>query len=149
MPPPSLVALPFSMMQSEIVGVVFTIRTPEFTDRSIIQWASSQPDFAALAPKLMTAPLPDSGSIGEATRGKDVIAIGPGLGDKPELVSLTRLLVEKSELPMVIDADGLNALARSWSERCRVLRGNPSPRLGPTAPTRPVRWPWKRVSVWF
>jgi len=42
---------------------------------------------------------------------KDVIAIGPGLGSNPALVSLTRRLFAESDKPMVIDADGLNALS--------------------------------------
>jgi NAD(P)H-hydrate epimerase len=93
----------------------------------LVTVACSQPDLAAFAPELMTAPLPGPSSIDAAMRGKDVIAIGPGLGDQPDLVSLTRSLVEKSELPMVIDADGLNALGRSWSSaaRLRVLTPHP------------------------
>jgi len=76
----------------------------------------------------MTVPLPDSGSgclvtgaltdILELLPGKDALAIGPGLGRRSETVSLVLSLVEEVELPMVIDADGLNALA----EDIKVLR---------------------------
>lgn len=40
----------------------------------------------------------------------DVIIIGPGLSRRPETVSFARKLVESCPLPLVIDADGINAL---------------------------------------
>jgi len=94
----------------------------------LVTVACSEPELTAVAPELMTAPLPEPGAVAELTRKKDVIAVGPGLGDQPELVSLARSLVESSELPVVIDADGLNALSRSaWSSaaRLRVLTPHP------------------------
>jgi len=69
----------------------------------------------------MTVPLPDSVSgylVGSAyptivslLGNKDVLAIGPGIDRRPGTVSLVHTLVESVGLPMVIDADGLNALA--------------------------------------
>lgn len=69
----------------------------------------------------MTVPLTDSGdghlaesAFGEIVKllaGRDVLAIGPGIGGEPETVALVRSLAETVELPLVIDADGLNALA--------------------------------------
>ncbi|HSR70049.1 MAG TPA: NAD(P)H-hydrate dehydratase [Acidobacteriota bacterium] len=41
----------------------------------------------------------------------DAVALGPGLSDQPQAFALVRALVEKAALPMVIDADGLNAFA--------------------------------------
>lgn len=41
----------------------------------------------------------------------DVIALGPGIGRAPETVRLVHALVSKLERPMVVDADGLNALS--------------------------------------
>jgi len=71
--------------------------------------------------EVMTSPLPDSGSghltgssfsaIEELLVGKDALAIGPGIGRHPETCALVQKLVETVELPLVIDADGLNALA--------------------------------------
>ncbi len=59
----------------------------------------------ALAPELMTQPwLEDPGE-------KDVLAVGPGLGRDPEMAGLVQRLFAQSALPMVVDADGLNALA--------------------------------------
>jgi NAD(P)H-hydrate epimerase len=90
--------------------------------------ASSELNFTAIAPELMTAPLPDAHTIDSITHRKSVIAIGPGLGSDPEMVSLTRSLVAQSGLPMVVDADALNALAGSdWSAAAafRVLTPHP------------------------
>ena len=43
---------------------------------------------------------------------RDILAIGPGLSSGEDSVrQLVRLLVETRKLPLVIDADGLNALA--------------------------------------
>jgi hydroxyethylthiazole kinase-like uncharacterized protein yjeF len=70
-------------------------------------------------PELMTEPLPetDAGTIsigaldriGELAKGKSVIAIGPGISRDPQTAELVRNLVGRVELPIVLDADGLNA----------------------------------------
>ncbi|OQY27546.1 MAG: hypothetical protein B6244_10215 [Candidatus Cloacimonetes bacterium 4572_55] len=69
----------------------------------------------------MTTPLAETSTgslslLGEKgldrlTRWANVTAIGPGLSRHPETVELIWREVEKSCMPMVIDADGLNALA--------------------------------------
>ncbi len=74
---------------------------------------------AGFHPELMTEPLAESeaGTISEAAldridelaKGKSVLAIGPGISQQPETSSLVRTLVAKLRLPMVLDADGLNA----------------------------------------
>lgn len=79
---------------------------------------------SAMASKLtevMTVPLPETeeGAPGEAglekvlelLQGKDVLVLGPGIGTAPETTRLVAALVEKSPVPLVIDADGLNCLA--------------------------------------
>jgi len=68
---------------------------------------SERPAVTALAPELMTQALPNE------PIEKDVIAIGPGLGCAPEHVEFVRRVFAESPLPMVVDADGLNALAGS------------------------------------
>jgi len=40
---------------------------------------------------------------------RDVIAIGPGLGQAPSTREFIRRLVDRATMPLVIDADGLNA----------------------------------------
>ncbi|MBN2420316.1 MAG: NAD(P)H-hydrate dehydratase [Deltaproteobacteria bacterium] len=69
----------------------------------------------------MTAPLAetDEGSlclkaendIDRLLSGKTALAIGPGLSTNPETVKLVWKIIKKCELPMVIDADALNALS--------------------------------------
>ncbi len=101
---------------------------------------SAIPVIAGHAPELMTEPLPetetgalslrafDYGRIDEAAARKDVLAIGPGLGTHPDTVALVRRLVAEMPQPMVVDADGLNALAgAAWSSggRLRVLTPHP------------------------
>jgi len=69
----------------------------------------------------MTAPLPETAqgmlsmkakeAILDLARGKSAVAIGPGLSVNPETAALVREIIASCDLPMVIDADGLNALA--------------------------------------
>lgn len=66
---------------------------------------SERPAVTALAPELMTQAITDDPG------DRDVLAIGPGLGRSPELSALAQRLFAQAALPMVIDADALNALA--------------------------------------
>lgn len=80
--------------------------------------SSCQPILAAMAPEFMTEPLdetpdgidPDAVDLMLET-ARDVIAIGPGLGQSPGTQAFIRSLVDRATLPLVIDADGLNAFA--------------------------------------
>jgi len=49
-------------------------------------------------------------AIEELVASRDVVALGPGIGQDAETVDLVRRLVVTIDRPMVIDADGLNAL---------------------------------------
>src|SRR5437764_3986852 len=96
----------------------------------LVTVACSVLNLTAIAPELMTAALPDSQSIAALAQTKDVIAIGPGLGADPPLVSLTRSLFAESDKPMLVDADALNALAGqvpdlSRTSGLRVLTPHP------------------------
>ncbi len=79
--------------------------------------ASAVPIIASLGAEYMTEPLdetPDGGIAFDALDrilgfGADVIALGPGLGRSPSTAALVHGLVERSGVPLVIDADGLNA----------------------------------------
>jgi NAD(P)H-hydrate epimerase len=51
------------------------------------------------------------GSFGELEEGKSVLAIGPGLGMSRQTQEFIRTIVAQTELPVVLDADGLNAFA--------------------------------------
>jgi hydroxyethylthiazole kinase-like uncharacterized protein yjeF len=81
------------------------------------------PTVAGVAPELMLMPLATEGSgglamemLGEAglkkmLKGISVVALGPGLGEEGSTPEFVRAFVERVSLPMVIDADGLNAFA--------------------------------------
>jgi ADP-dependent NAD(P)H-hydrate dehydratase / NAD(P)H-hydrate epimerase len=68
-----------------------------------------------------TLPLPETprGSIGSAAAdailerasGLDVVALGPGLTTDPGTVQLVRKVVGELDKPLVLDADGINAVA--------------------------------------
>ena len=85
---------------------------------------------AAVAPELMLTPLAVEGSGGLSLdvleekalatllRGISVVGIGPGLGQEGTTPEWVRTFVERVTMPMVIDADALNALAG----RTSVLR---------------------------
>jgi ADP-dependent NAD(P)H-hydrate dehydratase / NAD(P)H-hydrate epimerase len=76
---------------------------------------------AGFYPELMTEPLeqteegtisgkvPTRRRIETLVQGKTVLAVGPGISRNPETAKLVRSLVSKCEIPMVLDADGLNA----------------------------------------
>lgn len=51
------------------------------------------------------------GTVLDAAEGKAVLALGPGLGQEEETQAAIRRLVLDCPLPVVIDADGLNAFA--------------------------------------
>jgi NAD(P)H-hydrate epimerase len=100
------------------------------------------PTVAAVTPELMTIPLLEGahGEISsrnlEAARldpvleKKSVIAIGPGMGQEEEAVQFFFGLLERTKVPMVIDADALNALAAhpgKLNGRGRLLVLTPHP----------------------
>src|SRR5574339_89157 len=77
----------------------------------------------------MTLPLPEAG--GAVDRGgldaildapADVIAIGPGLGTGPEVRELVFGLIERSGVPLVLDADALTVCAGA-PDRLRARDG--------------------------
>ncbi len=62
----------------------------------------------AHAPELMTT---GTKGLTQLAKKKTVLAMGPGLGESPETVTLVRELFRDCELPTVVDADALNAIA--------------------------------------
>jgi ADP-dependent NAD(P)H-hydrate dehydratase / NAD(P)H-hydrate epimerase len=81
--------------------------------------SSVQPTIAGFAPELMTEALPETeqGTIspiaGERVEAllvdKDAVVVGPGLSRNAETETFIRKLATHCPLPMVLDADGLNA----------------------------------------
>ncbi|MCK4261602.1 NAD(P)H-hydrate dehydratase [bacterium] len=85
--------------------------------------------------EVMTKPLPETkdGTLSlKAEEGIlrlvkkiDTLAIGPGLSTSEETSELVRRLITKVEKPMVIDADGINAISGNIS----ILKNAPGPRI--------------------
>ena len=80
--------------------------------------ASCQPVLSAMAPEYMTEALDESpdgldpeGVERVLEMARDVLAIGPGLGQAPATREFIRQVVDRATMPLVIDADGLNAFA--------------------------------------
>jgi ADP-dependent NAD(P)H-hydrate dehydratase / NAD(P)H-hydrate epimerase len=81
------------------------------------------PIVASTHPEIMTEPLaatPDGtaamknlaqGRFDLIAENKDVLALGPGLGLYPETQDFIRKVALQTELPLILDADGLNAFA--------------------------------------
>ncbi|HTW44263.1 MAG TPA: NAD(P)H-hydrate dehydratase [Acidobacteriaceae bacterium] len=79
------------------------------------------PLVATVTPELMTFPLKEdaAGDIDAAAidfdallEKKTVLAIGPGLGQMPGAERFLLQLLERADVPMVLDADALNLLAK-------------------------------------
>ena len=81
------------------------------------------PIVAGAQPELMTEPLTSTkvgtieaangktGSMRSLMQGKTLLAIGPGVGTHKETQRFVTSIVHETELPVILDADGLNAFA--------------------------------------
>ena len=58
----------------------------------------------------------DDGRLDAVVRGKSVVALGPGISRHPETADLVRRLLPRFSVPVVLDADGLNAFEGHESE---------------------------------
>jgi len=102
-----------------------TIATP----RSVL------PTVAGFAAELMTEPLEETdagtislraleyGRVDGIMKGKTVLAVGPGISRNPESSEFVRTVVGRSALPVVLDADGLNA----FEGHTEILNGSQRP----------------------
>jgi ADP-dependent NAD(P)H-hydrate dehydratase / NAD(P)H-hydrate epimerase len=89
--------------------------------------ASLNPAAKVAVPECMTLPLPESvpGRIGtsgidrlmEQAAAADAAAIGPGLGRESETRGMVLEFLEKYKGPVVVDADGLNAMVEGGTEK--------------------------------
>ncbi len=103
---------------------------------------SALPIIASLGMEFMTEPLPetdagtvslralDDGRLDKLVEGKTVLAVGPGIGTVQETAELVRTVTNRYDLPVVLDADGLNAWAGCLEAfkpggRLRVLTPHP------------------------
>jgi len=102
---------------------------------------------ARITPELMVFPMDESkrmptsgGSVSRRNLNRDrmialldkktVVAMGPGLSTEPDAAMFARTLVAQTRMPLVLDADGLNAFAGqtqllNGSQRTLVLTPHP------------------------
>ena len=83
--------------------------------------ASLNPILEQKLTEVMTVPLAETDSqsisikakdqVAELLEWADVLAVGPGLSTHPETIEFVKWLLKTVNKPMVLDADGLNALA--------------------------------------
>lgn len=108
---------------------------------TVLTPACVQPVVAAKLDEAMTLALPEAdGAVAEeaievvagfAAR-TTILCMGPGLTNAPRVASLILRVMEEVACPLVVDADGLNALAgHPEVARRRRDRGMPSPVLTP------------------
>jgi NAD(P)H-hydrate epimerase len=115
------------------------------TGAGLVTAAVPQPILDAVAritPELMTIPLRagargeihgnnlDAETLQELLDKKTVLAVGPGLGQSPEAETFLLGLLEATSLPVVLDADALNILAKHKEKldgRNRMLVLTPHP----------------------
>lgn len=76
--------------------------------------AAARPLVAPTVPEALTVALPDDpdaafAQLAELAGRADALAVGPGLGHDGPAVALVRRLVAEVDVPLVLDADGLNA----------------------------------------
>jgi len=104
---------------------------------------SALPTVAAHACEVMTEPLAETGAGSIAPQaledarftaiveGKNALAVGPGISRHPETVKFVRAMIARYQhLPLVLDADGLNAFQGAAAEldgRGRTLVLTPHP----------------------
>lgn len=77
--------------------------------------------FECMLTEVMTKPLAsrngvissqDINTVINDTKGADMCLIGPGLGRSEDVRTIVRAVLENSDTPCVIDADGLNAISK-------------------------------------
>jgi ADP-dependent NAD(P)H-hydrate dehydratase len=85
-----------------------------------------QPIVAGYEPGYMTIGLPEGiegqfsiatlDEISNVVDGNNSVAVGPGLGNSADVVEVVRRVFSEVSVPLVLDADGLNALAASFRD---------------------------------
>lgn len=93
---------------------------------------SLNPIMASKLTCVMTLPLPETSAktlskkakdiVIESTEKSDVVVIGPGLSQHPDTKHLVLLLLKHTNKPIVLDADGVNALAGNADVLNRVKK---------------------------
>jgi len=103
-----------------------TVATPEVVQGVV---AAGQPEYMteglrATETGMASLASLEYGRFAEILEGKSVLALGPGLGTHPETQELIRVVVRDAKLPVILDADALNAFA-GHGEELRGRAGRP------------------------
>jgi len=87
--------------------------------------ASLNPVMEVKLTEVMTEPLAETASqtlstkslprIQELMEGKKVLALGPGISTHPETIAVVQHIIRNSGIPLIVDADGINALGQKPS----------------------------------
>jgi NAD(P)H-hydrate epimerase len=99
---------------------------------TVVAPASLYPIYAAAALEQMTEALPDddghirfdAARLAELLAGKTAVVVGPGIGTGDGAAQTVRWLLANAALPMVVDADAINVLARDPAP-LRAARARP------------------------
>lgn len=97
--------------------------------------AGERPILAGAVPEALTLPLPETGDgaistvaiprLVEALQGADAVVIGPGLGQSESVRTVVEEVIASVRVPVVVDADALNAVAGTWSNVLPKCKGVP------------------------
>jgi hydroxyethylthiazole kinase-like uncharacterized protein yjeF len=89
----------------------------------------ASPSGSSNRPELMMEPLRDAVQVLELLKKMTVLAVGPGLGTNDETIRFVKMVYEQADVPAVVDADALNALAgalrRTTKAKIRILTPHP------------------------
>lgn len=91
-----------------------TIVTPE---RSFVQIGSFSPAYMVRSIPGDHLTTEHVGDIVESAKHADAVLIGPGLGTANDTAEAVRMLVERIEAPVVIDADGITCISARLPEK--------------------------------
>jgi NAD(P)H-hydrate epimerase len=85
------------------------------------------PIVASYRPELMTVPLQTGDEVLQLAEKMTVLALGPGLGTSDEAIRFVTRVYSEADLPLVVDADGLNCLAGHLepTTKTRILTPHP------------------------
>jgi ADP-dependent NAD(P)H-hydrate dehydratase / NAD(P)H-hydrate epimerase len=126
--------------------------------RTVVQGAAPEVIFVAL-PETAAGSLAAAGALKLLDEIRyDALAIGPGLTTEPDTAKVVRSMLDRCPKPMLIDADGLNALEGRFADVVRASKvkeivitphaGELKRLVGESAPELPVpRLEWLRELV--
>ena len=112
-------------------AAVLAVAAAQRAGAGMVQWSTPGADAAGSMPlEAVHRPLPATAWAAEALRSFDrfhAVVIGPGLGRLDDVAANTREVAIRTPLPIVVDGDGLFALAWNASGAAALLREREAP----------------------